>query len=126
MTRQEFISSKGAPKRLNDLMEDPVFREAWIIVQQEGKPNRPMHEKGDLIQQAAIAGAWSLGYFDALEKLRTLTIPPKEVSNAFDQQRTGQVEAAVERMMKEGGYTEEQARQAAQQFHLEQQSQQIQ
>lgn len=116
MKRSEFISSEHLCGQLNDLLQSPVFQYAQAIALQEMVPSDPSFNRGDLIQQAAIAGMKAKGAAEVLERIKSLTLPkvdkPPQIGGEYD-------EAAIEGMIAKG-YTQEQAQAALKEFYTTQ------
>jgi hypothetical protein len=116
MTRQEFTSNELLQKALNDFLLSAAGMYAFEIVLKEMEPREPNPLRGDLIQQAAISGMRAQGAGDIVSKLRTLTIPYKKGEAVRDNEYD---DTAVQILVKQG-YTEDQAKQAAKEFHQQQ------
>lgn len=116
MTRQEFTSNELLQKGLNDFLLSPAGMYAFEIALKEMEPREPNPLRGDLIHQAAIAGMRAQGAGEIITRLRTLTIPHKKSESAKDDEYE---DTAVQILVKQG-YTEEQAKAAAIEFHQQQ------
>lgn len=104
MTRQEFQSSDNLTTALREVFRNPAFQEALAIVKAEGIPSAPIPTHGDLIQQAAIAGAKAHGWHKALEYLELLC---NRVVKSEEGQFVEHEDSAAEQLRKLGHYTED-------------------
>jgi len=112
MTRTEFIASEACTSRIHQILEDEVFKEAIRLLMIEGAPKDPIPNQGDLLQQAALNGAKSAGYFLFLERLKGMAILRKPNQKSDDVKST-QWTAMVESLVKSGVYNQKEAEAAA-------------
>lgn len=104
MTRQEFQTSDNLTTALREVFRNPAFVEALAIVKSEGIPSSPISSHGDLIHQAAIAGAKAHGWFKALEHLELLC---NRIIKSNEGQFVEHEDAAIAQLSALGHYTED-------------------
>lgn len=119
MTRLEFQSSEPLMESLREILAMPTMTYALAIIESESVPASPKASEGDLVQQMAISGAISKGNFDTIRRLRSLAIPSRlpQVQESDEYE-----DAAVQRLVDSGLYTEAQAREAARAIKIQQQN----
>ena len=105
MTRTEFQSSEINMANLDELLKQPIFQIALEIAQSEALQDLPPPIPNvDYIAMCAAHGARAAGWRKGLQALVSLsrkTIPQKQPN-----QNEMHSEAAVERLVKSGLYTE--------------------
>lgn len=119
MTETEFRSNDSCTHRMNEILNDPVFLQARLILKTKSKPAFPSATGGDLLHQAALNGASAYGWMDCLDTLEKLANPLADRKSPPRSETPNHDRTAIEAMMKKG-YTREQAEQAAKQSLAEQ------
>lgn len=108
--RQTFQQNDGAVSFLREVLTHPIVIQALAIVEQETSVQKATPIPGvDYGMQMAINGAEALGASTFKKKLLSLIEKPIRIET---NPNSAYVEQAIEKMVKTGVYTEEQARKA--------------